>query len=79
MTTDEEAEAFFDQDLSDLDFSQFKPVRFEERQSTRSLPSNSVVRTGLDTQERCMKPRKPYSGENSDAGTKFLPGKSSLL
>ncbi len=29
MTTDEEAEAFLAQDLSDLDFSQFKPVRFE--------------------------------------------------
>jgi predicted DNA binding CopG/RHH family protein len=29
MTTDEEAEAFLDQDLSDLDFSQFKPFRFE--------------------------------------------------
>jgi predicted DNA binding CopG/RHH family protein len=29
MTTDQEAEAFLDQDLSDLDFSQFKPVRFE--------------------------------------------------
>ena len=29
MTTDEEAEAFLEQDLSDLDFSQFKPMRFE--------------------------------------------------
>jgi predicted DNA binding CopG/RHH family protein len=29
MTTDEEAEAFLAQDLSDLDFSQFKPMRFE--------------------------------------------------
>lgn len=29
MTTDEEAEAFLDQDLSDLDFSQFKPVKFQ--------------------------------------------------
>ena len=29
MTSDEEAERFLDQDLSDLDFSQFKPVRFE--------------------------------------------------
>jgi predicted DNA binding CopG/RHH family protein len=29
MTSDEEAEAFLEQDLSDLDFSQFKPVRFE--------------------------------------------------
>jgi predicted DNA binding CopG/RHH family protein len=29
LTTDEEAEAFLEQDLSDLDFSQFKRVRFE--------------------------------------------------
>lgn len=29
MKTDEEAEAFLEQDLSDLDYSQFKPVRFE--------------------------------------------------
>ena len=36
MTTDEEAEAFLDQDLSDLDFSQFKPVLFEfERKSAQ--------------------------------------------
>jgi len=29
LRTDEEAEAFLAQDLSKLDFSQFKPVRFE--------------------------------------------------
>ena len=29
MTTDQEAEAFLAQDLSDLDFSQFKPAKFE--------------------------------------------------
>src|SRR3954468_21539724 len=29
MTTDEEADAFLEQDLSNLNFSQFKPVRFE--------------------------------------------------
>jgi len=29
LRSDEAAEAFLDQDLSDLDFSQFKPVRFE--------------------------------------------------
>jgi predicted DNA binding CopG/RHH family protein len=29
MTTDEEAEAFLEQDLSDLDFSQFKPLNWE--------------------------------------------------
>ena len=29
LKTDEQAEAFLAQDLSNLDFSQFKPVRFE--------------------------------------------------
>lgn len=29
LRTDEEAEAFLMQDLSDLDFKQFKPLRFE--------------------------------------------------
>jgi predicted DNA binding CopG/RHH family protein len=29
LTTDREAEAFLAQDLSNLDFSQFKPTRFE--------------------------------------------------
>lgn len=29
MKTDAEVEAFLDQDLSGLDFAQFKPVRFE--------------------------------------------------
>ncbi len=29
LTTDAEAEDFLDQDLSTLDFSQFKPLRFE--------------------------------------------------
>lgn len=29
MTTDAEAEAFLDQDLSDLDFSQFRPMTWE--------------------------------------------------
>jgi predicted DNA binding CopG/RHH family protein len=29
MRTDKEIESFIEQDLSDLDFSQFKPYRFE--------------------------------------------------
>ena len=36
LTTDAEAEAFLAQDLSDLDFSQFKTVRFEfEKKAAR--------------------------------------------
>jgi len=37
MTTDEEAEAFLDQDLSDLDFSQFKPLHLELRPKTERV------------------------------------------
>ncbi|HEY5280933.1 MAG TPA: BrnA antitoxin family protein [Pseudolabrys sp.] len=35
--TDEEAEAFLEQDLSDLDFSQFKPVHFEIKPKEKSI------------------------------------------
>lgn len=36
LTTDAQAEAFLDQDLSDLDFDQFKPMGFEfERKAAR--------------------------------------------
>jgi predicted DNA binding CopG/RHH family protein len=35
--TDEEAEAFLEQDLSDLDFSQFKPMHFEIRPKERTV------------------------------------------
>jgi predicted DNA binding CopG/RHH family protein len=35
--TDEEAEAFLDQDLSDLDFKQFKPVRLEFKGKTAQI------------------------------------------
>jgi len=35
--TDKEAEAFLEQDLSDLDFSQFKPMRFEFMPKDKSL------------------------------------------
>ena len=34
LRTDRKAEAFLERDLSDLDFSQFKPVRFEFQPKT---------------------------------------------
>ena len=37
MTTDAEAEAFLDQDLSDLDFSQFKPISWETAPKTARI------------------------------------------
>jgi predicted DNA binding CopG/RHH family protein len=35
--TDEELEGFLEQDLSDLDFSQFKPVHFEFAKKTSQV------------------------------------------
>ena len=37
LKTDAAAEAFLDQDLSDLDFSQFHPTRFEFEKKTAQL------------------------------------------
>jgi predicted DNA binding CopG/RHH family protein len=37
FATDEAAETFLEQDLSDLDFTQFKPMRFEFRPKSKSL------------------------------------------
>jgi predicted DNA binding CopG/RHH family protein len=37
LRTDAAAEAFLDQDLSDLDFSQFRPTRFEFERKTAQL------------------------------------------
>ena len=37
MTTDEEAEAFLDQDLSDLDMTQFKPATWERQPKTARI------------------------------------------
>ncbi len=34
LTSDNQAEVFLEQDLSDLDFSQFKPVQFEFEKKT---------------------------------------------
>jgi hypothetical protein len=50
MTTDEEAAAFLASDLSDLDFSQFKPRRFEFRRAgpsaIRLSPGTPAPRSG---------------------------------
>lgn len=37
MTTDQETIAFLEQDLSDLDFAQFKPVTFEFQSKAAQL------------------------------------------
>ena len=47
LTTDAEAEAFLEKDLSGLDFSQFKPARFEfqakDAQINMRLPSKLLA------------------------------------
>ena len=60
LRSDAEAEAFLDQDLSELDFSQFKPFRFEfEKKSARvnmRLPESLLK----SVKERAKKRGIPY-------------------
>ena len=56
MTTDEEAEAFLDQDLSDLDFSQFRRGQFEleakNAQVSMRLPKSLLRALKTQAEER---------------------------
>lgn len=61
MTTEEEAEAFLAQDLSDLDFSQFKPVKFEFEKKTAQI-NMRVPKPLLDALKQRAKARGiPYT------------------
>lgn len=61
LKTDKEAEAFLAQDLSDLDFSQFKPVRFEFEKKDEQLHMR-VPRSLLDAVKEQAKARGiPYT------------------
>jgi predicted DNA binding CopG/RHH family protein len=61
MKTDKEAEDFLDQDLSDLDFSQFKPVRFEFEKKGAQL-NMRVPKPLLDAVKAHAKARRiPYT------------------
>jgi predicted DNA binding CopG/RHH family protein len=60
LTSDEEAEAFLAQDLSDLDFSQFKKVRFEFEKKAARVNMRLPQRL-LDTVKKRAAARKiPY-------------------
>jgi predicted DNA binding CopG/RHH family protein len=56
LKTDEEAEAFLDQDLSDLDFAQFKPLRFELQNKTARvnmrMPQSQVDAVKAEARKR---------------------------
>jgi predicted DNA binding CopG/RHH family protein len=61
MTTDAEAEAFLAQDLSDLDFAQFKPMHFEFEPKAAQL-NMRVPRSLLDAvKERARARGIPYT------------------
>lgn len=61
LTTDEAAEAFLEQDLSDLDFSQFKRTRFEFERKTAQL-NMRVPKLLLDAVKKRAKARGiPYA------------------
>jgi predicted DNA binding CopG/RHH family protein len=58
--TDEEAEAFLEQDLSDLDFSQFKPVRFEFLPKEKSINLRLSESLLSAVRERAKRKGIPY-------------------
>jgi predicted DNA binding CopG/RHH family protein len=61
MKTNKEAEDFLDQDLSDLDFSQFKPVQFEFEKKGAQL-NMRVPKPLLDAVKARAKARRiPYT------------------
>jgi len=61
LKSDEEAEAFLAQDLSDLDFAQFKPMHFEFERKSAQL-NMRVPETLLDAVKNRAKSRGiPYT------------------
>ena len=64
MTTDEEAEAFLDQDLSDLDFFQFKRVHFEFAKKTAQV--------NMRLPEALLEAVKKRSAERGIPYTRFI-------
>ena len=75
MTSDEEVEAFLDQDLSDLDFSQFKPMRFEfENKSARvnmRLPERQLETVKAEAKKRGV-PYQRFMRELLERGLESL-------
>ena len=61
LKTDKAAEKFLEQDLSDLDFSQFKPVRFEFEKKEGHI-NMRVPKSLLEAVKRSAKQRGiPYT------------------
>jgi predicted DNA binding CopG/RHH family protein len=64
MTTDEEVEAFLEQDLSDLDWSQFRPVHFEFSKKTAQI--------NMRVPEALLKEVKSQSSARGIPYTRFI-------
>ena len=60
MTTDAEAEAFLDQDLSDLDFTQFRPVSWEVEPKTARVNMRLPEKLMAALKERAQERGIPY-------------------
>jgi len=60
LQTDKEAEEFLDRDLSDLDFSQFKPVRFEFEKKTARVNMRLPEALLSAVKKRAVARKVPY-------------------
>lgn len=75
--SDEEAEAFLEQDLSDLDFSQFKPMRlqFEFRPKDKSVNLRMPEALLKAVQARAKREGIPYQRYIRQALERAISGK----
>ncbi len=60
MRTDEEAEAFLETDLSNLDYSQFKPVTFEFLPKTEKVNLRIPMNLLTAIKQRAKRAKVPY-------------------
>jgi predicted DNA binding CopG/RHH family protein len=64
LRSDGEAEAFLEQDLSDLDFAQFKPMHFEFERKTAQL--------NMRLPQSLLEAVKQYSAQRGIPYTRFV-------
>lgn len=73
LKTDAAAGAFLEQDLSDLDFAQFRPIRFEFERKTAQL--NMRLPAGLleAVKQRAAARGMPYTGSSGKRSRRRWP------
>lgn len=76
LRTDEEAKAFLEQHLSDLDFSQFKPGRFEFEKKSERINMRVLSPCGKPSSSRRAIAASLTPGSSARSWSGKLPGEN---